>query len=51
MFVSLWKNFKTCRFVEDEGDVLFYRDAVGRTTRHVVMPTAVSDSGVDVASD
>lgn len=51
MFVSLWKNWKSCRFVEDEGEVVFYRDALGRTARHPVTETAVSDSGVDLASD
>ncbi len=51
MFVSLWKCFKSCRFVEDEGEVVFYRDSLGRTQRHPVLETPVSDSGVDLASD
>lgn len=51
MFKSLWANWRMCRFVEDDRDVLFYRDALGRTARHPVMETPVSDSGVDLASD
>ncbi len=51
MLVSLWKCFKACRFVEDDGDCVFYRDSVGRTQRHPVLETPVSDSGVDLASD
>lgn len=48
MFVSLWKNYSSCRFVEDEGEVLFYKNAIGKAARSVVMPTVASDSGVDV---
>lgn len=68
MFVSLWKNFGSCRvrsrplsssesqqltptrkqFVEDEGEVVFYKDAYGRAARSVVMEGIPSDSGVDV---
>ncbi|SCV72313.1 BQ2448_3850 [Microbotryum intermedium] len=48
MFVSLWKNFRTCRYVDDEGDVVFFRDALGRTSRKVVPADAPSDSGVEV---
>ena len=36
MFVSLWKNWQTCRYVDDDGDVVFYRDALGRTSRQAV---------------
>lgn len=51
MFVSLWKNYSSCRFVEDEGEVVFYKDAYGRASRSVVYPSIPSDSGVDVASE
>ncbi|GJN88152.1 hypothetical protein Rhopal_001109-T1 [Rhodotorula paludigena] len=48
MFVSLWKCYKQCRYVDDEGDVLFYRDAYGRARRVAQLPDVPSDSGVDV---
>ncbi|KAK4698789.1 hypothetical protein P7C70_g7480, partial [Phenoliferia sp. Uapishka_3] len=48
MFVSLWKNFKTCRFVDDDDEVVFYRDALGRAQRRVVYASVPSDSGVEV---
>ncbi|KAM0749815.1 delta-12-fatty acid desaturase [Meredithblackwellia eburnea MCA 4105] len=48
MFVSLWKVFRTCRFVEDDDQVVFYKDAYGRAQRRVVYPQVASDSGVDV---
>ncbi|PLW46189.1 hypothetical protein PCANC_08820 [Puccinia coronata f. sp. avenae] len=49
---SLWKCFRQCRFVEDEGDVVFYKDARGKAARRYVSrsngSTSVSDSGVEV---
>ncbi|KAI9624957.1 hypothetical protein H4Q26_016524 [Puccinia striiformis f. sp. tritici PST-130] len=49
---SLWKCFRQCRFVEDEGDVVFYKDARGKAARRYVPrgngSASVSDSGVDV---
>ena len=47
MFVSLYKNYTQCRYVDDEGSVLFYRDAYGRKRRTAVMPDVPSDSGVE----
>ena len=47
MFVSLYKNYCQCRYVDDEGSVLFYRDAYGRKRRTAVMPDVPSDSGVE----
>ncbi|KAJ3567932.1 hypothetical protein NP233_g6046 [Leucocoprinus birnbaumii] len=32
-FKALWRNYNSCQFVEDEGDVLFYRDRKGRAVR------------------
>ncbi|KAF7320735.1 Linoleoyl phosphatidylcholine delta-12 acetylenase [Mycena chlorophos] len=29
-FVVLWENYNRCQFVDDEGDVVFYRDRKGR---------------------
>lgn len=36
------------KYVDDEGDVVFYRDAYGRAARQVEYPSVPSDSGVDV---
>ncbi|KAF8324729.1 fatty acid conjugase, partial [Cantharellus anzutake] len=41
---SIWRNFTQCQFVEDEGDVVFYRDRKGVPTR--VMEGSVGN-GVD----
>ncbi|KAF8069221.1 fatty acid desaturase-domain-containing protein [Lyophyllum atratum] len=32
-FEALWDNYNKCQFVEDDGDVLFYRDKKGRAIR------------------
>ncbi|KAF8877269.1 hypothetical protein BD779DRAFT_1804031 [Infundibulicybe gibba] len=32
-FKALWNNYNKCQFVEDEGDVLFYRDRKGQAIR------------------
>jgi len=48
---SLFKSYSQCRFVEDEGDVVFYKNAKGKAARAVVMQDKkgnVSDSGIDV---
>ncbi|BGP53615.1 hypothetical protein JCM8202_002537 [Rhodotorula sphaerocarpa] len=47
MFKSLWRCYQQCRFVDDEGSVLFYRDATGRARRTAVAPEVPSDSGVE----
>jgi hypothetical protein len=38
------------QFVEDEGEVVFYKDAFGRTSRQVIAADLPSDSGVDVGN-
>ncbi|KAH9848684.1 linoleoyl phosphatidylcholine delta-12 acetylenase [Lenzites betulinus] len=37
VFKALWDNYNDCQFVEDRGDVLFYRDRKGRA---VLRPAA-----------
>ncbi|KAF8876348.1 fatty acid desaturase-domain-containing protein [Infundibulicybe gibba] len=32
-FKALWDNYNKCQFVENDGDVLFYRDKKGQATR------------------
>ncbi|KAI0320398.1 fatty acid desaturase-domain-containing protein [Amylostereum chailletii] len=33
VFKALWRNYNDCQFVDDEGDILFYRDKRGQTRR------------------
>lgn len=50
--VSLYKNFRECRWVEDSGDIVFYKNAKGLAKRVGVEENgAVSDSGVDMSAD
>ncbi|KII91495.1 hypothetical protein PLICRDRAFT_89777 [Plicaturopsis crispa FD-325 SS-3] len=32
-FLALWDSYNRCQFVEDEGDVVFYRDKKGKAVR------------------
>lgn len=32
-FYALWESYRDCQFVEDEGDVVFYRDQKGMAVR------------------
>jgi len=48
MFVSLWKNKRQCKYVDDEGETVFYRNTYGMAKRRVVYPSVASDSGVDL---
>ncbi|KAJ7141609.1 linoleoyl phosphatidylcholine delta-12 acetylenase [Mycena filopes] len=34
VFQALWENYNRCQFVEDEGEVLFYRDKKGDAVFH-----------------
>ncbi|EGG03265.1 uncharacterized protein MELLADRAFT_75337 [Melampsora larici-populina 98AG31] len=48
-WVSLWKAFRHCRFVEDEGDVVFYKNAKGQALiRLKESDGSPSDSGIEV---
>jgi len=50
-WVSLWKSFNECRFVEDDGDVVFWKNAKGQAHRRLGSPGSkgsVSDSGVEI---
>lgn len=33
VFSALWDNYNNCQFVEDEGEVLFYRNKEGKAVR------------------
>ncbi|KAK7449305.1 hypothetical protein VKT23_013448 [Stygiomarasmius scandens] len=38
VFKALWDNYSNCQFVENEGDVLFYRDRKGQAVRRPADP-------------
>ena len=45
----MYRVFKECKFVEDEGDILFYKNAYGLATTRPIFPDhSASDSGVEV---
>jgi len=48
---SVFNNYRQCRFIEDTGDVLFYKNARGVAAYAAVAPESQSDSGVDVSAD
>jgi len=45
--VALWRVYRSCRFIDDEGNTVMMRDSHGRAHRKVVYEN-VEDSGVDV---
>ncbi|CEL56888.1 omega-6 fatty acid desaturase (delta-12 desaturase) [Rhizoctonia solani AG-1 IB] len=46
---EVYRVWKECRFIEDEGDVVFYKNARGFAARQAVFANeGMSDSGVDV---
>lgn len=50
--VSLFKNYRSCRWIEDNEDIVFYKNASGVAQRVAVEDNGgVSDSGVDMSAD
>ncbi|TIA87652.1 hypothetical protein E3P99_03055 [Wallemia hederae] len=49
-FKALYSTYRDCVFVEDKGDIVFYKDGRGRAKRvaDVKVPSEASDSGVDL---
>ena len=46
---EVYRVFRACKFVEDEGNVVFYKNAKGLAAARPVYPDGtISDSGVDV---
>ncbi|KAF7291577.1 Oleoyl phosphatidylcholine desaturase [Mycena chlorophos] len=46
---EMYRVFKECKFVEDEGDVIFYKNARGLAAmRPVFIDTTASDSGIEI---
>lgn len=50
MLRALWRSFVHCLFVEEEGAVVFYKDASGSAQR-VVDPKAAVEAGLEAASE
>ncbi|KAF7297240.1 Oleoyl phosphatidylcholine desaturase [Mycena indigotica] len=52
-WAEMYRVYKECKFVEDEGDVVFYKNAHGVARMHHAFADAAadSDSGVDVDSE
>ncbi len=47
----MYRVFTECKFVEDEGDVVFYKNAYGQAAARPVYPergASASDSGVEL---
>ncbi|KAI0317509.1 fatty acid desaturase-domain-containing protein [Amylostereum chailletii] len=49
-WMEMYRVMKECRFVEDEGDIVFYKNASGLAHSRAVLPDreGVSDSGIEV---
>ncbi|EIW59149.1 oleoyl phosphatidylcholine desaturase [Trametes versicolor FP-101664 SS1] len=48
-WAEMYRVFKECKFVEDEGDILFYKNAHGlAASRPVFADAAGSDSGIEI---
>jgi len=48
-WAEVYRVFRACKFVEDEGDVVFYKNAHGlATTRPAFADNTASDSGVEL---
>lgn len=50
--VSLFQNYRSCRWIEDNEDIVFYKNGSGVAQRIAVEDNGgVSDSGVDMSAD
>ena len=47
-WAEVYRVYRECKFVEDEGDVIFFKNAYGLAKMRPVMPESVSDSGIEV---
>ncbi|KAK4703378.1 hypothetical protein P7C70_g2843, partial [Phenoliferia sp. Uapishka_3] len=47
MFYSLWQSYRRCRFVDEDEQVVFYKDSYGNVSRRVQLSEKLVDSGVD----
>ncbi|KAK7681609.1 hypothetical protein QCA50_015342 [Cerrena zonata] len=48
-WAEVYRAFTQCKFVEDEGDVVFYKNAFGLAqTKGIINDNSASDSGVEM---
>jgi len=47
-WAEVYRVFKECKFVEDEGDVVFFKNAHGLAKLKPVFADAANDSGVEI---
>ncbi|KAI0081548.1 delta-12 fatty acid desaturase [Panus rudis PR-1116 ss-1] len=51
-WAEVYRVFKECKFVEDEGDILFYKNAYGLAASRPVLPDhSASDSGIEMVDN
>jgi omega-6 fatty acid desaturase (delta-12 desaturase) len=48
-WAETYRVYKECKFVEDDGDVIFFKNACGLAQMRPLLPeTSASDSGIEV---
>jgi len=48
-WAEVYRVFRECKFVEDEGDVVFFKNAFGLAKMKPAMPeSSASDSGIEI---
>jgi omega-6 fatty acid desaturase / acyl-lipid omega-6 desaturase (Delta-12 desaturase) len=51
-WAEMYRVFRQCKFVEDEGDIVFYKNAQGLAAARPIFATSeASDSGIELDSD
>ncbi|KAI0827411.1 fatty acid desaturase-domain-containing protein [Trametes gibbosa] len=51
VFRALWDNYNFCQFVDNEGDMVFYRDKRGKTMAEYVLKNGVTEGNVDAPAE
>ncbi|KLO14847.1 delta-12 fatty acid desaturase [Schizopora paradoxa] len=50
-WLEMYRVYRQCKFVEDDGNILFFKNAQGLAVTRPIMPDgAISDSGVEIDS-
>jgi omega-6 fatty acid desaturase (delta-12 desaturase) len=47
-WAEVYRVFRECKFVEDEGDIVFFKNAYGVAQMRPQLPEEASDSGIEV---
>jgi omega-6 fatty acid desaturase / acyl-lipid omega-6 desaturase (Delta-12 desaturase) len=48
-WAEVYRVFRSCKFVEDEGNIVFYKDANGlAASRPIISGDTASDSGIEL---